>query len=79
MPVRDDRADKKDWFISTVETRREPYPVTGRLAPVLLMATRWHEDDLIGWAVKDNPEQWCYINLPALAFTEDEERRARTR
>lgn len=68
-----DRADKKDWFISVADTRREPYPITGRLAPIILMATRWHEDDLIGWATRDKPDQWCYINLPALAFTQDED------
>ena len=63
-----DRANKKDWLISTVDSRREPFPPTGRLAPIILMATRWHEDDLIGFSTKDKPQAWCYLNLPALAF-----------
>lgn len=66
------RDKQKDWWVSTLDTRREPYPITGRLAPILLMATRWHEDDLIGWTTNDKPEQWCVLNLPALALDPDE-------
>jgi len=69
---KNDRQKKKDWYVSTATTRREPYPVTGRLAPILLMMTRWHEDDIVGWATKDQPDRWCVINLPALAFTPEE-------
>lgn len=53
------------WFTSTVRTRLEPGGVG------ILMATRWHEDDLIG-RVSAKPGRWFYLNLPALAFTESE-------
>lgn len=66
------RDKQKDWMLSTVDTRREPYPPTGRLAPVIIMATRWHEDDLIGWSTKTQPKKWCVLNLPALALGPDE-------
>lgn len=53
------------WFTSTVRTRLEPGGVG------VLMATRWHEDDLIG-RVSSKPGRWYYLNLPALAFSESE-------
>ena len=53
-----------DWYKSTVETRLEPGGVG------ILMATRWHEDDLIGKATRGNPTDHYVLNLPALAFPE---------
>jgi len=51
-----------DWFKSTVDTRLEPGAVG------ILMATRWHEDDLIGRATKGGPINHYVLNLPALAW-----------
>lgn len=55
-----------DWFGSTFMTRLE------RDAGVLITATRWHDDDLVGrllnLAAKDSAaDQWTVLNLPALA------------
>lgn len=55
-----------EWFGSTFMTRLE------RDAGVLITATRWHDDDLIGrllnLAAKDpTSDQWTVLNLPALA------------
>jgi len=57
-----------DWFTSTFYTRAEP------VAAIIIIATRWHEDDLIGRIVKDmenGGEQWRVIRLPAMAEADD--------
>ncbi len=45
-----------------------------RLAPggaVILMATRWHQDDPTGRFLKQEPDKWTVLNLPALAVEND--------
>lgn len=54
-----------DWFISTAYTRLEP---DGR---IVIIQTRWHEDDLIGRALSMKEENWRYVNFPALAESND--------
>lgn len=55
-----------DWYLSTLWTRREPG------ASVIVLATRWHYDDLIGRILVDQAhENWTVINLPALALDND--------
>lgn len=57
-----------DWWYSTAWTRREPGGVA------IIVATRWHEGDLIGHLTEAEAGKWYVINLPALAFdTVDEE------
>lgn len=61
------RDQQWEWFISTAMTRLEPG------ASVIIIATRWHHDDLIGRIVK-SPEllgEWEYIRLPAIAEQDD--------
>lgn len=61
------------WYESTFYTRRAPK------AGLLVMATRWHEDDLIGRLLakaKEGGDQWELIEFPALA--NQEERHPRT-
>jgi len=58
------RQGAKDWWNSTVATRLEPGAV------VIVLMTRWHEDDLLGWLLqnaKDTGETWETIVMPALA------------
>lgn len=55
-----------DWWQSTASTRLEPNGV------VLLINTRWHEDDLSGRLLAQEPEKWHLLNLPALAEDEDD-------
>lgn len=55
-----------DWYTSTFYTRLE------KDARVLIILTRWHEDDLAGRLLKqaqEDPEaeQWTVINYPAVA------------
>lgn len=52
------------WFLSTAYTRLSPTGV------VIVIATRWHEDDLIGRIIKDmneGGERYDVINFPAIA------------
>lgn len=36
-------------------------------APVVIVHTRWHEDDLIGWLMKEHGPEWTYLNVPAVS------------
>ncbi len=57
-----------DWYTSTAYTRLEPG------AAVILIQTRWHEDDLAGKVLsqaKQTGERWEVLNLPALAEKND--------
>ncbi len=61
------RRHLKDWYSSVAYTRLMP---SGAL---VLIQTRWHNDDLAGWLLKEHPhENWAVLSLPAL----DTERRA---
>jgi predicted phage terminase large subunit-like protein len=50
-----------DWFRTTARTRLEPG------ASIIIIATRWHSDDLIGRLVKLFPGRWENIVFPAIA------------
>jgi predicted phage terminase large subunit-like protein len=54
-----------NWFVTTAMTRLEPN------ATVIIIATRWHSDDLIGRILKNFPGQWENICLPAEAEADD--------
>ena len=57
-PVMRKRA--KDWFQSVAYTRL----MDG--GAVILMMTRWHEDDLAGWLLKEHADEgWEVLNIPA--------------
>ena len=59
------RQSQKDWFQSTFYTRQEPG------GALVLIMTRWHQDDLAGWLLaqeeKGVPEGWHLVAFPALA------------
>ncbi|RME86621.1 MAG: hypothetical protein D6785_03010, partial [Planctomycetota bacterium] len=52
-----------DWFNSTAYTRLEPG------GSVIVMHTRWHEDDLAGRL--KNTGKYLFINFPAIADQDD--------
>ncbi|OXM84008.1 hypothetical protein CF651_22950 [Paenibacillus rigui] len=64
-----------DWYTSTLYTRLTP---DGR---IIVVMTRWHEDDLVGRLLKKEKEEieqgthkgekWTVINFPALAEDND--------
>jgi predicted phage terminase large subunit-like protein len=49
-----------EWFLSTCLTRLEPG------ASIIVVHTRWHEDDLIGRLKRERADSWEFINLPAV-------------
>jgi hypothetical protein len=67
-----------EWWRSTAFTRVEPE------GSVLVILTRWHEDDLAGRLIQqqengedeDESERWEVLNLPAIAEKDDQLGRA---
>ncbi|MCM3294114.1 phage terminase large subunit [Paenibacillus sp. MER 180] len=69
------RAKIWDWYTSTLYTRLTP---DGR---IIVVMTRWHEDDLVGRLLKKEAEEikagthegekWTVINFPAIAEDND--------
>ena len=61
------RRKQKDWYESTFYTRAEPD------AAIVLIQTRWNEDDLAGWLLsmegEEEPECWHIVNFAAIATT----------
>lgn len=56
------RKKTKDWYTSTAYTRLMP---GGR---VVVIQTRWHEDDLSGWLQTEHGhEGWVVLDLPAIS------------
>lgn len=54
-----------NWYRSTAYTRLEPG------GAVIIIQTRWHDDDLSGKLLVEEPDKWEVINLPALAEDND--------
>lgn len=61
------RQEIKDWYSSSVISRLE-----GQSA-IILMHQRWHEDDLVGWLLREYPdENWKVVAMPALIESESD-------
>lgn len=58
-----------DWFRSTAFTRLE------KNGAVVIIMTRWHEDDLVGRCI-DSGEDWRVLSLPAVAEADEPNRGA---
>jgi predicted phage terminase large subunit-like protein len=50
-----------NWFNDDLYTRREPG------AAVIVVMTRWHQDDLVGRLMRDDPDTWQVLSLPAIS------------
>lgn len=51
-----------DWYTDTGRTRLSPE------APIIVIQTRWHEDDLSGRLLSGpSAAEWTYVNIPAQA------------
>lgn len=56
------RQKLKDWYTGVAYTRLMPD------AAVVIIQTRWHEDDLSGWLLKEHQhEGWDVLSLPAIS------------
>jgi predicted phage terminase large subunit-like protein len=61
----------KDWYTSTFYTRLAPG------GGVLVILTRWHDDDLAGWLIeqgKEGGDQWEIVRYPAIAVADEKYR-----
>ena len=60
-----------EWFQSVWLTRAEPGVNGSAGAAQVVVLTRWHQEDLIGWLLEqesgDAPQRWQVLNLPAIA------------
>lgn len=54
-----------DWWINDASSR------LGADSRVVVVMTRWHEDDLAGRLQRHEPGEWTVINIPALAEHND--------
>lgn len=54
-----------NWYQFDLSTRLKPK------AGVVLIMTRWHEDDLAGRLLARNPDEWRCLRLPAQAGEQD--------
>jgi predicted phage terminase large subunit-like protein len=56
------REQLHQWFSEVAYTRLQPG------AAVIVISTRWHEDDLAGWLLREHPDEgWRVLSLPAIA------------
>lgn len=56
-----------DWWTETARTR------FGANTPVIVIMTRWHEDDLAGRLIENDLGAWTVVNIPAQANHNPEE------
>jgi predicted phage terminase large subunit-like protein len=63
------RENLKDWYSDDLYTRLEPG------GAIILVMTRWHEDDLAAYAAEQEPGRWVTLNLRAIAEEDDMLRR----
>ncbi len=54
------RDDCSEWYKLVARTRLQPG------GWIVVMMTRWHEDDLAGRLLKENREEWTVLTLPAV-------------
>src|SRR6202171_5492865 len=57
-----ERKSLQDWFESVAYTRLQPG------AAIVMVQTRWHQDDLAGWLLREHVDDgWKVLDLPAIA------------
>jgi predicted phage terminase large subunit-like protein len=57
-----ERRSLQQWYESVAYTRLQP------AGAIVLIQTRWHQDDLAGWLLREHAsENWRVISLPAIA------------
>lgn len=58
-----------NWYRGVFLNRGEPGLPPGRV--IIVLQTRWHEDDLMGRLLKEEPDEWFLLSLPAIAGPAD--------
>lgn len=59
------RDQKWEWYTSVARTRLHPG------GAIIVINTRWSEDDLTGRILANDPDGWVTLNLPAIAEKDD--------
>lgn len=57
-----ERQNCVDFYIDTLKSRRENLDKT----PIIIIMQRLHKEDLIGYIMEHEPDDWDFIKLPAL-------------
>ena len=55
-----------DWYSDDIYTRLEPG------GAIVMVCTRWHEDDIAARALASEPDQWTVLSLPAICDSEED-------
>jgi predicted phage terminase large subunit-like protein len=56
------RSQLHQWFSEVAYTRLQPG------ASIVIISTRWHQDDLAGWLMREHADEgWRVLSLPAIA------------
>jgi predicted phage terminase large subunit-like protein len=58
-----------EWY------RTDAYPRLQSNGAIILIMTRWHQDDLAGRILKESEDNWTVINFPAIAEKDDQFRK----
>ncbi len=59
------RENLKDWFKEVAITRLTPG------GSIVVIMTRWHHDDLVGWLLSEQEDKWNVLKYPALQTEHD--------
>lgn len=68
-PIIREKVNQK--FDTTIRNR-----VNSRNTPIIIIMQRLHEEDLCGYLLKNEPDKWEVLSLPALSIGEDGKREA---
>jgi predicted phage terminase large subunit-like protein len=60
------RQEFKDWYRSVLRTRIQ------QGGAIVIIMTRWDEDDAAGWLLREQPGEWTVLRYPALAETQQD-------
>ena len=61
------RSNIRSWWKETLYTRLMPG------GSIIIVNTRWHQDDLTGWLLKNSDQNWEHISLPAISNIEGQD------
>lgn len=78
------RSTQKEWYGSTWYTREEPWANDDPNGLLIVIQTRWNEDDLAGWQLTEEataatdpeegePERWHIVSMAAIKEEEKDE------
>ncbi len=60
-----------DWYWAAAQTRLKAPSARRRGGAIVLIMTRWHEDDLCGRLLKSDPDRWRVLKIAAQAGDQD--------